>query len=43
MKQAGEEFPAFNLPDQDGKSIGLEDLKGNWVVFFVYPKDDTPG
>ena len=43
MINVGQQFPAFDLPNQDGTSISLESLKGKWVVFFVYPKDDTPG
>jgi len=35
--------PAFSLPDQDGKTVALASLKGQWVVLFFYPKDDTPG
>jgi thioredoxin-dependent peroxiredoxin len=43
MIQPGQEFPAFNLKDQDGKSHRLTDYAGKWVVVYVYPKDDTPG
>lgn len=43
MIKAGEMFPAFELCDQNGKQITLEQLNGKWVVFYVYPKDDTPG
>src|SRR5688572_23470274 len=39
----GSKAPAFTLPDQDGKSVKLADLKGRWVVLYFYPKDDTPG
>ena len=35
--------PQFTLPDQDGKPVSLADLRGRWVVFYFYPKDDTPG
>jgi peroxiredoxin Q/BCP len=35
--------PDFTLPDQDGKSVTLSQLKGQWVVLYFYPKDDTPG
>jgi len=40
----GDEAPAFALPDQDGKTVRLQDFAGrkNVVVYF-YPKDDTPG
>ena len=43
MLQAGNPFPSFSLPNQDGKNTSLSDFAGGWVVFYVYPKDDTPG
>jgi peroxiredoxin Q/BCP len=43
MLKAGEQFPAFNLKNQDGKSKTLADYAGRWLVLYVYPKDDTPG
>ncbi len=34
--------PAFHLTDQDGKSLGLEDLKGKvWVASFIYTRCRT--
>lgn len=33
----------FSLPDQNNKTHSLSDYKGNWVVLYFYPKDDTPG
>lgn len=39
----GKKAPAFTLPDQDGKKVSLKDFKGQWVVFYFYPKDMTPG
>lgn len=41
--QEGDPAPTFTLPDDSGESIALEDLKGEWVVLYWYPKDDTPG
>lgn len=35
--------PEFELPDQDGKIHKLSDYKGQWLVVYFYPKDDTPG
>ena len=35
--------PAFSLASTAGKNIGLKDLKGNKIVLYFYPKDDTPG
>ena len=44
MLKAGETFPSFSLPDQDGKSRSLADLTGpEGLILYVYPKDDTPG
>ncbi len=43
MLQAGELFPDFNLPDQDGTPVTLADLKGGKTIVYFYPKDDTPG
>ncbi len=33
----------FSLPDQNGKIHTLSDYKGQWVLVYFYPKDDTPG
>jgi peroxiredoxin Q/BCP len=35
--------PEFSLPDQDNKIRQLKDYRGQWVVLYFYPKDDTPG
>ncbi|HEY4505336.1 MAG TPA: thioredoxin-dependent thiol peroxidase [Candidatus Paceibacterota bacterium] len=35
--------PDFTLSDQDGKSHKLSDYRGQWVLIYFYPKDDTPG
>jgi peroxiredoxin Q/BCP len=43
MLQAGQPFPNFSLPNQDGKTIKLTDFAGKWLVVYFYPKDDTPG
>src|SRR5579871_6499213 len=43
MMQAGNRFPNFSLPNQDGKTTRLSDFAGQWLVVYVYPKDDTPG
>jgi len=39
------DFPApdFSLPNQDGNLVKLSDLKGQPVVLYFYPKDDTSG
>lgn len=33
----------FSLPDQDGIPRTLGEYRGNWVILYFYPKDDTPG
>ncbi|MGE3152239.1 MAG: thioredoxin-dependent thiol peroxidase [Nitrospiraceae bacterium] len=39
----GDVAPEFALPDQSGKSVSLKSLRGQPVVLYFYPKDDTPG
>jgi peroxiredoxin Q/BCP len=39
----GTPAPAFSLPDQDGRTVSLADLRGHNVVLVFYPGDDTPG
>ncbi|WP_437630980.1 peroxiredoxin [Sorangium sp. So ce854] len=41
--EIGKPFPSFALPNQDGKTVRLEDFAGKWLVVYFYPKDDTPG
>jgi thioredoxin-dependent peroxiredoxin len=43
MLSAGNPFPNFSLPNQDGKTIKLSDFTRQWLVIYFYPKDDTPG
>jgi peroxiredoxin Q/BCP len=43
MLSAGNPFPNFSLPNQDGKITKLSDFAGHWLVVYFYPKDDTPG
>jgi thioredoxin-dependent peroxiredoxin len=35
--------PAFSLVSDAGKKVKLSDFKGQPVVLYFYPKDDTPG
>ena len=42
MFSAGNPFPNFSLPNQDGKITKLSDFAGHWLVVYFYPKDDTP-
>lgn len=41
--EVGDKAPNFNLPTDGGGSISLKDLKGETVILYFYPKDDTPG
>ena len=41
--EVGQAAPAFTLPDQDGKTRQLADWRGQWLVLYFYPKNDTPG
>lgn len=43
MKQPPYKAPDFSLTDNQGKQHTLADYRGQWLVFYVYPKDDTPG
>jgi len=40
---AGNAAPDFTLPSQENSSVSLKDYRGNWVVLYFYPKDQTPG
>ncbi len=35
--------PDFTLPTDTGDTRTLSSLRGQWVVLFAYPKDDTSG
>lgn len=35
--------PDFNLPDENGNARSLSEFRGQPVVLYFYPKDDTPG
>lgn len=39
----GQSAPTFTALDRDGKNISLEDFRGDWLVLYFYPKDNTPG
>ncbi|MBX2924942.1 MAG: thioredoxin-dependent thiol peroxidase [Chitinophagaceae bacterium] len=38
----GDKAYAFSGLDQDGKKVALSDYKGQKVVLYFYPEDDTP-
>lgn len=40
---AGDKAPAFALQTAEGQTVRLADFKGQRVVLYFYPKDDTPG
>ena len=33
----------FTLPSQEGAAVSLRDFRGQWVILYFYPKDNTPG
>ena len=43
MLKEGSTAPPFKTTDQSGNSVNLKDLRGQKVVLYFYPKDDTPG
>jgi len=43
LLKVGDPAPDFSLPNQDGTAVRLKDLKGKTVVFWFYPRADTPG
>ena len=43
MIETGTEAPEFELPNQDGEPVRLDDYRGRWVVLYFYPRADTPG
>ena len=43
MLNIGDKAPLFSLPDQNGKVHNLEDYRGQKVVLYFYPKDNTSG
>ena len=43
MLTEGAPAPGFSLPDQNGTTVSLDDLRGHWVVLWWYPKAATPG
>ena len=43
MLEKGDKAPDFELQDDSGKTWKLEDLRGQKVILYFYPADDTPG
>lgn len=40
---AGWPAPEFTLPNDEGQLVSLVDYRGQKVVLYFYPEDDTPG
>ena len=40
---AGDIAPDFNLPADGGETLKLSDFRGQNVVLYFYPRDNTPG
>ncbi|WP_417243269.1 thioredoxin-dependent thiol peroxidase [Celeribacter sp.] len=43
MLETGQTAPDFTLPRDGGDRVTLSDLRGQKVVLYFYPKDNTPG
>ena len=41
--EPGDAAPLFSLPGAGGETIALEALRGQKIVLYFYPKDDTSG
>ena len=43
MLKIGSKAPAFSLISDSGEKVSLKDFKGQTVILYFYPKDNTPG
>ena len=43
MLKEGDKAPSFNMPTNTGEEVSLSKLKGQKIVLYFYPRDDTPG
>ena len=41
--QVNDKAPDFSLPDEQEKTVSLNDFRGKTVILFFFPKADTPG
>lgn len=40
---SGDQLPDISAKNQDGKSVQFSTLKGQFILIYFYPKDETPG
>jgi peroxiredoxin Q/BCP len=43
MLQIGDNAPLFKLLNAQDQIVSLSDFKGQWIVLYFYPKDNTSG
>ena len=43
MPKEGDKAPSFNMHTNTGEEVSLSKLKGQKIVLYFYPRDDTPG
>ncbi len=43
IPEVGAKAPHFSGPDENGATISLDQFKGQKLVLYFYPKDNTPG
>ena len=41
MLKKGDRIPSITLVDQDGKNVSLDSFRGNPLIIYFYPKDNT--
>lgn len=41
--KVGDTAPEFCLLDKDNETVCLKDFRGEYVIVYFYPKDNTPG
>ena len=39
----GDLAPNFSLPDAEGNLVNLADFRGQHIILYFYPRDNTPG
>ena len=43
MLNEGDNAPDVTVKEQNGETVKLSDLRGNKIVLYFYPKDNTTG